>query len=74
MKHFSIKLNKQQLKKSELATVATSGSYTDLTNKPTIPTTTGELTNDSGFITDAALNGLATNSYVDEQYNNSKNY
>ena len=61
-------------KNSELATVATSGSYTDLTNKPTIPTTTGELTNDSGFITDAALNGLATNSYVDEQYNNSKNY
>ena len=28
-----------------------SGSYTDLTNKPTIPTKTSELTNDSGFLT-----------------------
>lgn len=35
-----------------LATVARSGSYNDLSNKPTIPTKTSELTNDSGFITD----------------------
>lgn len=28
-----------------------SGSYTDLTDKPTIPTKTSELTNDSGFLT-----------------------
>lgn len=28
-----------------------SGSYTDLTNKPTIPTTTSQLTNNSGFLT-----------------------
>lgn len=34
-----------------LAAVATSGSYNDLTNKPTIPTATSGLTNDSGFIT-----------------------
>ena len=34
-----------------LSTVATSGSYTDLSNKPTIPTKTSQLTNDSGFIT-----------------------
>lgn len=36
---------------SSLSTVATSGSYNDLLNKPTIPTTTNELTNNSGFIT-----------------------
>lgn len=36
---------------SNLATVATSGSYNDLSNKPTIPTKTSQLTNDSGFKT-----------------------
>ena len=36
---------------SGLAKVATSGSYNDLSNKPTIPTNTSEITNDSGFIT-----------------------
>lgn len=36
---------------SDLSTVATSGSYNDLTNKPTIPANTSQLTNDSGFIT-----------------------
>jgi hypothetical protein len=34
-----------------IATVATSGSYSDLSNKPTIPTKVSELTNDSGFTT-----------------------
>ena len=29
-----------------------SGDYNDLTNKPTIPTKTSELTNDSGFLTE----------------------
>lgn len=33
-----------------LATVATSGSYNDLDDKPTIPTNTSDLNNDSGFI------------------------
>lgn len=32
-----------------------SGSYTDLTDKPTIPSKTSDLTNDSGFITSAAI-------------------
>lgn len=40
---------------SGLATVATSGSYNDLSNKPTIPTNTNQLTNGAGFITSAAL-------------------
>lgn len=34
-----------------LKKVATSGSYTDLSNKPTIPERTSQLTNDSGYIT-----------------------
>ncbi len=34
-----------------LSTVATSGSYSDLSNKPTIPSKTSQLTNDSGFLT-----------------------
>ena len=34
-----------------LATVATSGSYNDLTNKPTIPSKTSDLTNDNSFVT-----------------------
>lgn len=34
-----------------LATVATSGSYNDLSNKPTIPSNTNQLTNGAGYIT-----------------------
>ena len=40
---------------SGLATVATSGSYNDLSNKPTIPSNTNQLTNGAGFITSSAL-------------------
>ena len=36
-----------------LSTVATSGDYNDLTNKPTIPTRTSELTNNSDFVDSA---------------------
>lgn len=35
----------------DLATVATTGAYSDLSGTPTIPTATSDLTNDSGFIT-----------------------
>lgn len=38
------------LNKPTLANVATSGSYNDLSDKPTIPTKVSDLTNDSGFI------------------------
>lgn len=36
---------------ADLKTVAFTGSYNDLSNKPTIPTKTSQLTNDSGFKT-----------------------
>ena len=36
---------------SDLAEVATTGRYTDLSGTPTIPSATSDLTNDSGFIT-----------------------
>ena len=56
---------------SSLATVATSGSYNDLTNKPSIPSLTGYATesyvNSQGFITSTALSGYATESYVNSQ-------
>jgi uncharacterized protein (TIGR02145 family) len=43
-----------------LAPVATSGSYDDLTEKPEIPTTTSQLTNNSGFLT-TEVDGSVTN-------------
>ena len=43
--------------KPTFAEVATSGSYADLSNKPTIPTAVSQLTNDSGFITSADIAG-----------------
>lgn len=51
---------------SSLASVATSGSYDDLTNKPTIPTKTSELTNDSSFVSSSNLSAVAmSGSYSD---------
>jgi hypothetical protein len=40
--------------KPSFAAVATSGSYADLTGKPSIPSKVSDLTNDSGFITSVA--------------------
>lgn len=45
-----------------LATVAASGSYTDLSNKPTIPTKTSQLTNDTIF---GYSNSISTNNTTD---------
>ena len=54
---------------SDLATVATTGDYDDLTNKPTIPTVptkTSDLTNDSGFLTShQSLSNYYTKDQVD---------
>jgi hypothetical protein len=38
-----------------IATVATSGSYADLSSKPTIPAKVSDLSNDSGFITSSSI-------------------
>lgn len=40
---------------NDLALVATTGNYNDLSNKPTVPTATSDLTNDSGFITSSDI-------------------
>ena len=58
----------------ELSNVAFTGSYNDLTNKPTIPTTTSQLTNDSGFITSSALAPYATTSQLAAKANSSDVY
>lgn len=51
---------------SSLATVATSGSYADLSNKPAIPTKTSDLQNDSNFVSSSSLATVATTgSYTD---------
>ena len=39
-----------KINSSSLATVATSGSYLDLSSRPTIPTNTNQLTNGSGYL------------------------
>ena len=52
---------------ADLATVATSGDYEDLSNKPTIPTVptnVSSFTNDAGYVTSAVTTGLATEAYV----------
>ncbi|MBI4645597.1 MAG: hypothetical protein HY738_03125, partial [Bacteroidia bacterium] len=48
--------------KPNLATVATSGSYTDLSDTPTIPANVSQLTNDAGYITTfTEIDGSVTN-------------
>lgn len=52
--YFWNKLTSIFAKKAELSKVATSGSYNDLSNKPTIPTVptkVSSFTNDAGYIT-----------------------
>jgi len=54
------------LHKPTLSTVATSGSYNDLSNTPTIPTKTSDLTNDSGFVVGSNLATVATTGDYDD--------
>lgn len=54
------------VEESDLATVATTGSYDDLTDTPTIPSRVSQLTNDSGYAKTADLATVATSgSYND---------
>jgi hypothetical protein len=53
---------------SDLKAVAFSGSYNDLSDKPTIPTATSQLTNDSKFLT------AVPSEYVTETELNAKGY
>lgn len=61
-----------------LSTVATSGSYNDLSNKPTIPTKVSALQNDAGYLTQhQSLDGYAktsgANTWTAEQSLNNVN-
>ena len=64
---------------ASLATVATTGSYTDLLNKPTLfsgayadltgkPTNVSSFTNDAGYITSSALSPYLTSSTASSTY------
>ena len=55
-------------KTADLAKVAKSGNYTDLNNKPTIPTKTSQLTNDSGYVTSSAISDTLPIGSVIEWY------
>lgn len=64
-KVITVEVNKKA-NTEDLATVATSGNYNDLSNKPTIPTKTSDLTNDSNFVESTDLAAVATSgSYND---------
>ena len=52
---------------SSLATVATTGDYDDLLNKPSIPSKTSDLTNDSGFITSAQVPTIDDNAVASDK-------
>ena len=51
-----------------------SGSYTDLTNKPTIPTNNNELTNGAGYITASSTDTLTNKSGNISQFTNDSGY
>jgi hypothetical protein len=63
----------QKANTADLATVATSGSYTDLSNKPTIPSAVSDLTNDNNYIslTDLSISTASASGSGSLSYNNS---
>lgn len=54
---------------ANLATVATTGSYNNLSDKPTIPTKTSQLQNDSNFVAASSLAAVATSGSYDDLTN-----
>lgn len=58
LKTFLGQLNSRFATKSSLATVATSGKYSDLTGTPTIPTKVSAFTNDSGYATKTEVQAM----------------
>jgi hypothetical protein len=54
--------------KITLATVAMSGSYNDLSNKPTVPTKFSELENDDGYIKKDVVGNVSLNEYICTDY------
>lgn len=52
-----------------LSSIATSGKYSDLSGKPTIPTKVSQLTNDSGYKTESGVTTII-DGYVDTDYVN----
>lgn len=65
------------LNKPTLSTVATSGNYSDLNGKPTIPTVPTKVSafeNDKGYLTEhQSLAGYATETFVNTAVSNSEN-
>lgn len=62
--------------KNKIAEVATSGSYNDLVDTPTIPevpTKTSDLTNDSDFVTSVDLADYALKTYIPDRTSNLTN-
>lgn len=54
---------------ASLSTVATTGQYNDLLSKPTIPSRTSQLTNDSHFVTSSSLASVATSGNYNDLIN-----
>jgi hypothetical protein len=52
---------------ASLSTVATTGDYDDLLDKPSIPSKTSDLTNDSGFITSAQVPTIDDNTVASDK-------